>query len=81
MNETDKTKKDEDWAILPFNEAEDDDRWTKLSAEMNELEKKVIRHEAVHGTILMEEDFSALPAEEKAQSDSDRNETIDDEPF
>lgn len=79
MNENDKTKKDEDWAILPFDEAEDDERWAKLSAEMDELEKKVIRHEAVHGTILMEEDFNAVSAAETAQSN--RNETIDDEPF
>lgn len=48
----------EDWAVLPFDEAEDDERWARLSAEMDDLEKEVDAHEAVHGKILMEEDFS-----------------------
>ena len=47
----------EDWAILPFDETEDGARWAKLSFEMDELEKEVEAHEAIHGKILMEEDF------------------------
>lgn len=48
----------EDWAVLPFDQAEDDERWAQLTEEMGELEKEVAAHEAVHGAILMEEDFS-----------------------
>lgn len=60
MTEIEKTKKangkDEDWAIIPFDEAEDDERWAKLISETEELEKKVASHEAVFGAILMGED-------------------------
>ena len=71
----------EDWAILPFDGAEDDERWAKLSSEMDELEKEVDAHEAVHGKILMEEDFSRFPANEDIQPLSDANEPAEDDPF
>lgn len=62
MSETRKTKntdvENEDWAILPFDEAEDDARWAKLSVEMDELLEKTVSTEKLTGTILMEEDFS-----------------------
>lgn len=70
----------EDWAILPFDEAEDDERWARLSAEMDELEKEVDAHEAVHGKILMEADFSRFAADENVQSVSDADEP-DEDPF
>ena len=84
MSETKKTnesgEENEDWAVFPFDEAEDDERWARLSAEMDELEKEVNAHEAVHGKILMEEDFSRFATDENVQSVSDADETEDD-PF
>lgn len=62
MSEIEKTKqthaRNEDWAILPFNEAEDDARWAKLSDEMDELLEKTVSTEKLTGTILMKEDLS-----------------------
>ena len=84
MSETKKTnesgEENEDWAVLPFDEAEDDARWAQLSAEMDELEKEVDAHEAVHGKILMEEDFSRFATGENVQSVSDADEPEED-PF
>ena len=84
MSETKKTnesgEENEDWAVLPFDEAEDDARWARLSAEMDELEKEVDAHEAVHGKILMEEDFSRFAAGENVQSVSETGEPEED-PF
>ncbi len=84
MGETKKSnesgEENEDWAVLPFDEAEDEKRWARLSAEMDELEKEVDAHEAVHGKILMEEDFSRFAADENVQSVSDADEPEED-PF
>lgn len=84
MSETKKTnesgEENEDWAVLPFDEAEDNARWAQLSAEMEELEKEVEAHEAVHGKILMEEDFSRYATGENVQSVSDADEPEED-PF
>lgn len=84
MSETKKTnesgEENEDLAVLPFDEAEDDKRWARLSAEMDELEKEVDAHEAVHGKILMEEDFSRFATGENAQSVSDTDE-LEEDPF
>jgi hypothetical protein len=84
MGETKKSnesgEENEDWAVLPFDEAEDEKRWARLSAEMDELEKEVDAHEAVHGKILMEEDFSRFAADENVQSVSDTDEPEED-PF
>jgi hypothetical protein len=81
MSETNKTNEsgveNEEWAVLPFDEAEDDARWAQLSAEMDELEKEVDAHEAVHGKILMEEDFSRFATGENVQSVSDADERED----
>lgn len=41
----------EDWAILPFNEAEDDKRWTKLIRETEALKKDAARSEKNSGEI------------------------------
>lgn len=58
MSENEEIKKavgeDEDWAVLPFDEAEDDERWAKLTLELDELAAKVASHEVVFGEILME---------------------------
>jgi len=84
MSETNKTnesgEENEDWAVLPFDEAEDDARWAQLSAELDELEKEVDAHEAVHGKILMEKDFSRFATGENVQSVSDADEPEED-PF
>jgi len=82
MSETKKTNESGegrgDWAVFPFDEAEDRIRWSQLSAEMDELEKEVEAHEAVHGKILMEEDFSRFQTGEGIFSDADDE---DEEPF
>jgi len=84
MSETNKTNEsgveNGDWAVLPFDEAEDDARWAQLSAELDELEKEVDAHEAVHGKILMEEDFSRFATGENVQYVSDTGEPEED-PF
>ncbi len=82
MSEIENTKKaasnDEDWAILPFDEAEDDARWAKLSQEMDELIEKTESTEKLTGTILMEEDLSRFVSE-KSQTEPD--ESAEDELF
>ena len=64
MSETEKIKEavseDEDWAVLPFDEAEDDERWAKLGIELDELAEDVARHEAVFGKILMKKNLSEI---------------------
>ena len=82
MSEIENTKKvadkNEDWAVLPFDEAEDDARWAKLSQEMDELIEKTESTEKLTGTILMEEDLSRFVSE-KSQTDPD--ESAEDELF
>lgn len=65
MSEIEITKEavENDWAVLPFDEAEDETRWDKLIKETEELEGEVARHEAVHGKLLMEEPFSEIQPE------------------
>ena len=76
MTKTENTKKaaskDEDWAILPFDEAEDDARWARLSQEMDTLIEKTESTEKLTGTILMEEDLSRF-ASEKSQTEKDES--------
>ena len=88
MNDYDRHKKtngsgveNEDWAVLPFDEAEDEKRWARLSAEMDELEKEVDAHEAVHGKILMEEDFSRFATGENVHLVSNTGESAEDHLF
>ncbi len=84
MTENEKTKeaagKTEDWAVLPFDEAEDDARWAKLIEETDELAEKVASHEAVFGPISMEPDASILRSEESRPKTEDE-EITDYEPF
>jgi hypothetical protein len=69
MTENEKTKeavgKTEDWSGLPFDEAEDDARWAKLSNELDELAEKVASHEAVFGPISMEADVQPKTEDEE----------------
>lgn len=82
MSENENTKKaagkDEDWAVLPFDELEDDARWAKLSQEMDALVEKTESTEKLTGTILMEEDLSRFVSE---KSQTDPNESAEDELF
>ena len=79
MSEIKKTKntdvENEDWAVLPFDEAEDDARWAKLGGELDELLEKTISTEKLTGTILMENNLSRFVSE-KSQIE---NEETDDE--
>jgi hypothetical protein len=59
----------EDWAVLPFDEAEDDARWTRLIEETEELIKEAEEMEAVHGELLMENKLSELELTEKQPED------------
>ncbi len=70
--------KDEDWAILPFDETEDVVRWAKLSQEMDELIEKTESTEKLTGTILMEEDLSRFVSE---KSQAEKDESAEDELF
>lgn len=80
MSEIEKTKRtdlrNEDWAILPFDEAEDDARWAKLSNEMDELLEKTVSTEKLTGTILMKEDLSRF-----ASLESESNEAEEEDPL
>lgn len=80
MSEIKDTKKtadaDEDWAIIPFDEAEDDARWAKLSEEFDELLEKTVSTEKLTGTILMEEDLSRFVS---AKPPGDAGESVEEE--
>lgn len=80
MSENEKTKRtdveNEDWAVLPFDEAKDDARWVRLSNEMDELLEKTISTEKLTGTILMKEDLSRF-----ASAESKTDETAEEELF
>ena len=82
MSETENTKKaadkDEDWAILPFDEAEDDARWAKLSQEIDALIEKTESTEKLTGPILMDEDLSRFVSE---KSQAEKDESAEDELF
>ena len=72
MTEYDKNKeavgKAEDWAIIPFDEAEDDARWEQLIEETDKLIEETEELETVHGKILMENKLSDIKvAEEETQ--------------
>lgn len=74
MNETEKNNeaadKTEDWAVLPFDEAEDDARWAKLIEETDELIKKAEEMETVHGPLSMESKISDLEFSESEAEDN-----------
>jgi predicted RNA polymerase sigma factor len=74
MTEPEKKKQaaseNEDWAVLPFDEAEDDARWARLIEETDELIIKAEEMEAVHGPLLMENKLSDLKALESEAEDN-----------
>lgn len=74
MTETDKNKeadnKTENWAVIPFDEAEDEARWSKLIEDTNKLIQETEELEAVYGEILMEDKLSDVKiAEEEMEDD------------
>ncbi len=74
MSENKEMKKaageDEDWAVLPFDETEDDERWAKLELELDELAENVASHEAVFGEISMKQDLNEVKTkDENAKTD------------
>lgn len=73
MTETEKNKEadssSEDWAIIPFDEAEDDARWSKLIEETDKLIEETRDLEAVHGKILMENKLSEIAIREEETED------------
>jgi len=73
MTEIEKNKEaesnEEDWAIIPFIEAEDDARWSKLIEETDQLIEEMRDLEAVHGNILMENKLSEIVISEEETED------------
>ena len=73
MTETEENKeatsKTEDWAIIPFDEAEDDARWSKLIEDTDKLIEETEAMEAAHGEILMENKLSDIKIVEKEVED------------
>lgn len=73
MNETGKNKEaaneTEGWAIIPFDEAEDDARWSKLIEDTDKLIAEAEEMESVHGEILMENKLSDIKLAEEETED------------
>ncbi len=61
--------KSQDWAIIPFDEAEDDARWTRLIEETDKLIEETAELEAVHGELLTENKLSDIEFSEKQPDD------------
>ena len=74
MTENDKNKaaagKAEDWAIIPFDEAEDGARWEQLIEETDKLIEETQVLEAAHGKILMENKLGDIKAAEEETQDA-----------
>ena len=73
MTEPEKNKEaadeSQDWAIIPFDKAEDEARWTKLIEETNQLIEDVAETEAVYGKLLMKNKLSEIKITEKQADD------------
>lgn len=73
MSEPEKNKEavgtTEDWAILPFDEEEDDARWSKLIEDTDKLIAEAEEMEAVQGDILTENKLSDLKTAEEETED------------
>ena len=61
--------KTQDWAIIPFDEAEDEARWTRLIEETDKLIEEAAELEAIHGELLTENKLSDLEFSEKEPDD------------
>lgn len=79
MNDTEKTTDEtkaagEDWAVLPFDEREDEERWDKLIAETDELAERAAAIESDFGEISTENnspDEAAETTEPSRKSEDD----------
>ena len=73
MTETEEKKETvsnaQDWAIIPFDEAEDEARWTRLIEETDKLIEEAAKLEAVHGELLTENKLSDIKFSEKQPDD------------
>lgn len=71
MNEKNKeaASETEDWAIILFDETEDDARWEQLIENTDKLIAEVEEMEAVHGEILMENKLSDIKLAEEEMED------------
>ncbi len=73
MTETEEKKEAvsnaQDWAIIPFDEAEDEARWTRLIEETDKLIEEAAELEAVHGELLTENKLSDIEFSEKQPDD------------
>ncbi len=73
MTEPEKNKqaadKTEDWAILPFDEAEDDARWTRLIEQTDDLIKEAEKMEADYGVLTTENKLSDLKTSDEQTED------------
>lgn len=58
-----------DWAVLPFDESEDEARWTKLIEETDELIADAEKAEAIYGELLTENKLSDIEHREKPDED------------
>ncbi len=59
----------QDWAIIPFDEVEDEERWTRLIEETDKLIEETAELEAIHGELLTENKLSAIKFSEKQTED------------
>lgn len=62
--------KTEDWAILPFDEAEDDARWTRLIEQTDDLIKEAEKMEADYGVLTTENKLSDLKTSDEQAEDA-----------
>jgi prephenate dehydratase len=62
--------KTEDWAILPFDEAEDDARWTRLIEQTDDLIKEAEKMEADYGVLTTENKLSDLKTSDEQAEDT-----------
>lgn len=85
MNDTEKVKDKtkaagEEWAVLPFDEREDEERWDKLISETDELAERAAATESAFGEILTEESLpNDAPTTNSAKTEDD--ELADMNPF
>lgn len=77
MTETEEKKEavsnGQDWAIIPFDEAEDEAedeaRWTRLIEETDKLIEEAAKLEAIHGPLLSENKLNDLKLKEEQPED------------
>ncbi len=78
MNDPEKTKDEtqaagKEWAVLPFDEKQDDERWDKLISETDELAEKAVSTESGNEEILTEESLpDNLPVTNSAKTEDEK---------